>query len=258
LILQHASRNALVPLIALGALDFGALLSGAVLTKQVFTISGFGKLIVDAVFNCDYAAAQSVALCTARAYIPINLIADPSLCVRQSKAPGMTAGSGASGSRSKNPLLERFWDTILFWRQASGVLATLSLALLVAAIVARDPPEFSSMPVIAVVRDGEQRPIWAIRLASAAHQIAADSVRVAPVPAGHAYQLWLSVPDAPVLRQLGLLPQSGRKRIAVSPHNAHLLSGAGELVVTLEPLVGSPGPAPGGQVVFRATLESPG
>jgi len=42
-VLHHALRNALVPVITLGALDFGALLSGAVLTEQVFTIPGFGK-----------------------------------------------------------------------------------------------------------------------------------------------------------------------------------------------------------------------
>ena len=52
-ILKHALRNALIPIITLGALEFGTLLSGAVLTEQVFTIPGFGKLIVDAVFNRD-------------------------------------------------------------------------------------------------------------------------------------------------------------------------------------------------------------
>ena len=75
-VLHHALRNALVPLITLGALDFGALLSGAVLTEQVFTIPGFGKLIVDAVFNRDYAVVQGVVLCTAFAYILLNLLAD--------------------------------------------------------------------------------------------------------------------------------------------------------------------------------------
>jgi peptide/nickel transport system permease protein len=75
-ILHHALRNALVPLITLAALDFGVLLSGAVLTEQVFTIPGFGKLIVDAVFNRDYAVVQGVVLCTAFAYIVLNLLAD--------------------------------------------------------------------------------------------------------------------------------------------------------------------------------------
>jgi peptide/nickel transport system permease protein len=75
-VLKHALRNALVPVITLGALEFGTLLSGAVLTEQVFSIPGFGKLIVDAVFNRDYAVVQGVVLFTATAYITLNLLAD--------------------------------------------------------------------------------------------------------------------------------------------------------------------------------------
>ena len=75
-VLKHALRNALTPVITLGALEFGTLLSGAVLTEQVFTIPGFGKLIVDAVFNRDYAVVQGVVLFTATAYIVLNLLAD--------------------------------------------------------------------------------------------------------------------------------------------------------------------------------------
>ena len=75
-VLKHALRNALIPVITLGALELGTLLSGAVLTEQVFTIPGFGKLIVDAVFNRDYAVVQGVVLFTATAYILLNLLAD--------------------------------------------------------------------------------------------------------------------------------------------------------------------------------------
>ncbi len=75
-ILKHAMRNALTPVITLGALEFGTLLSGAVLTEQIFTIPGFGKLIVDAVFNRDYAVVQGVVLVTATIYIALNLLAD--------------------------------------------------------------------------------------------------------------------------------------------------------------------------------------
>jgi peptide/nickel transport system permease protein len=75
-VLRHGLRNALIPVVTLAALDFGALLSGAVLTEQVFTIPGFGKLIVDAVFNRDYAVVQGVVLITAFAYILLNLFAD--------------------------------------------------------------------------------------------------------------------------------------------------------------------------------------
>ncbi len=75
-VLRHALRNALTPIITLGALEFGTLLSGAVLTEQVFSIPGFGKLIVDAVFNRDYAVVQGVVLFTSSVYILLNLVAD--------------------------------------------------------------------------------------------------------------------------------------------------------------------------------------
>ena len=75
-VLKHALRNALTPIITLGALEFGTLLSGAILTEQVFSIPGFGKLIVDAVFNRDYAVVQGVVLFTSSVYILLNLLAD--------------------------------------------------------------------------------------------------------------------------------------------------------------------------------------
>ncbi|MFL5024761.1 MAG: ABC transporter permease [Microvirga sp.] len=75
-ILKHALRNALVPIVTLSTLLFGELLAGAVLTEQIFTIPGFGNLIVDAVFNRDYAVVQGVVLCTAIGFIFMNLLAD--------------------------------------------------------------------------------------------------------------------------------------------------------------------------------------
>jgi peptide/nickel transport system permease protein len=75
-VIKHALRNALTPIITLGALELGTLLSGAVLTEQVFTIPGFGKLIVDSVFNRDYLVVQGVVLVTASAYMTLNLLAD--------------------------------------------------------------------------------------------------------------------------------------------------------------------------------------
>jgi peptide/nickel transport system permease protein len=75
-VLKHALRNAVTPVITLLALDFGTLLSGAVLTEQIFSIPGFGKLIVDSVFNRDYAVVQGVVLVTSSIYISLNLLAD--------------------------------------------------------------------------------------------------------------------------------------------------------------------------------------
>ncbi|MCA3300855.1 MAG: ABC transporter permease [Roseomonas sp.] len=73
---KHALRNALIPVVTLGAIEFGRLLAGAVLTEQVFTIPGFGKLIVDAVFNRDYAVVQGVVLATALIFVLLSLVAD--------------------------------------------------------------------------------------------------------------------------------------------------------------------------------------
>jgi peptide/nickel transport system permease protein len=75
-VIKHALRNALVPVVTLGALELGTLLSGAVLTEQVFSIPGFGKMIVDAVFNRDYPVVQGVVLVTATVYVMLNLVAD--------------------------------------------------------------------------------------------------------------------------------------------------------------------------------------
>lgn len=75
-IVRHALRNALIPVVTLGALELGTLLSGAVLTEQVFSIPGFGKMIVDAVFNRDYPVVQGVVLVTAVVFVLLNLIAD--------------------------------------------------------------------------------------------------------------------------------------------------------------------------------------
>ena len=75
-VLKHALRNALIPVITLGAIEFGRLLSGAVLTEQIFAIPGFGKMLVDGVLNRDYAVVQGVVLVSATLYVLLNLLAD--------------------------------------------------------------------------------------------------------------------------------------------------------------------------------------
>ncbi|RMA43095.1 ABC transporter permease [Rhodophyticola porphyridii] len=75
-LVKHALRNALVPIVTVTTLIFGELLAGAVLTEQIFTIPGFGKLVVDAVFNRDYAVVQGIVLCTGVAFIFMNILAD--------------------------------------------------------------------------------------------------------------------------------------------------------------------------------------
>ncbi|MDE2515293.1 MAG: ABC transporter permease [Rhodospirillales bacterium] len=75
-VIRHALRNALIPVVTLGGLQLGTLLSGAVLTEQVFDVPGIGKLVVDAVFNRDYPVIQGVVLVTGLLYILINLATD--------------------------------------------------------------------------------------------------------------------------------------------------------------------------------------
>lgn len=75
-ILKHAFRNALIPIVTLNAVIFGELLSGAVLTEQIFSIPGFGKLIVDGVFNRDYAVVQSAILVSAIGFLVMTFVAD--------------------------------------------------------------------------------------------------------------------------------------------------------------------------------------
>jgi peptide/nickel transport system permease protein len=75
-VLRHALRNALMPIVTLVTILFGELLAGAVLTEQIFGIPGFGKLLVDAVFNRDYAVVQGVVLCIAAGFIVLTLVAD--------------------------------------------------------------------------------------------------------------------------------------------------------------------------------------
>lgn len=75
-ITSHALRNSLIVVITIVGLQLGTLISGAVVTEQIFGIPGFGKLTIDSVFQRDYPVIQAVVLVTAFAYITINLLVD--------------------------------------------------------------------------------------------------------------------------------------------------------------------------------------
>jgi anti-sigma-K factor RskA len=142
-----------------------------------------------------------------------------------------------------------------FWRSTSAVLGVVALALLVAAVVRRPPPDFTTLRIVAVLQDGAHHRLWAIRLAATAHQIAVDSLAPPPVPPGRVYQLWLSLSGVAGLQPLGLLPETGQKAIPLTPKNAQRLLGAGQLVVTLEPAGGSQQPGATGPVRFRGNFD---
>jgi peptide/nickel transport system permease protein len=75
-VVGHALRNSLIVVTTIVGLQLGALISGAVVTEQIFVLPGFGKLTIDAVFTRDYPMIQGVVLVTATAYILINLLVD--------------------------------------------------------------------------------------------------------------------------------------------------------------------------------------
>jgi peptide/nickel transport system permease protein len=73
---RHALRNSLITVVTIVGLQLGALISGAVVTEQIFVIPGFGKLTVDAVFQRDLPVLQGVVLFTTLAYVLINFGVD--------------------------------------------------------------------------------------------------------------------------------------------------------------------------------------
>ncbi|MBB2986121.1 ABC transporter permease [Terracoccus luteus] len=73
---RHALRNSLIVVVTIVGLQLGGLISGAVVTEQIFGLPGFGKLTIDAVFQRDYPVIQAVVLVTATSYIVINFVVD--------------------------------------------------------------------------------------------------------------------------------------------------------------------------------------
>lgn len=73
---RHALRNSLIVVVTIVGLQLGGLISGAVVTEQIFALPGFGKMTIDAVFQRDYPVIQAVVLVTATAYIVINFGVD--------------------------------------------------------------------------------------------------------------------------------------------------------------------------------------
>jgi len=75
-VLKHALRNALVPVVTVVGLQFGALLAGAVITETVFTWPGIGRLLVDSIRARDYPVVQGAVLLIAVSFVLVNLVVD--------------------------------------------------------------------------------------------------------------------------------------------------------------------------------------
>jgi peptide/nickel transport system permease protein len=73
---RHALPNALVPIVTVVGLQFGALLAGAIVTEKIFSWPGMGRLVVDSISSRDYAVVQGCLLCIGLTYVLVNLLTD--------------------------------------------------------------------------------------------------------------------------------------------------------------------------------------
>jgi peptide/nickel transport system permease protein len=75
-VLRHALRNGLVPVVTSSGLIIAGLLGGLVITESIFSIPGFGRLIVDAIFQRDFITVQGAILVSAVLVVVVNLVVD--------------------------------------------------------------------------------------------------------------------------------------------------------------------------------------
>ena len=75
-VIRHALRNALLPVITVIGLEFAFLVGGLVVTEQVFNLNGIGKLFVEAISQRDYTMVQSLVLLTSFVFIFVNFLVD--------------------------------------------------------------------------------------------------------------------------------------------------------------------------------------
>lgn len=75
-IFKHALRNALIPVVTIVGLQFGALLTGAIITEQIFAYPGLGRLLIQSITRRDYPQLQGIILVIALTYILVNLLTD--------------------------------------------------------------------------------------------------------------------------------------------------------------------------------------
>jgi len=75
-IFRHALKNALIPVITVLALQFGSLLTGAIITEQIFSWPGLGRLLIQSINTRDYPQVQASILVIALTYILVNFISD--------------------------------------------------------------------------------------------------------------------------------------------------------------------------------------
>ncbi|HKX75530.1 MAG TPA: ABC transporter permease, partial [Acidimicrobiia bacterium] len=77
-VVRHALRNALLPVVTIVGLQLGLLLGGAVLTETVFGLAGVGRAVIEAILSRDFPVIQGFVLLVAIGYVLVNLVVDVS------------------------------------------------------------------------------------------------------------------------------------------------------------------------------------
>jgi ABC-type dipeptide/oligopeptide/nickel transport system permease component len=88
IVYRHALRNALIPVLTVIGLQFGSLLSGAIVTETIFSWPGIGRLTLSAISNRDYALVQGCILAVGLTYVAINLLTDVAYTIANPRMRG--------------------------------------------------------------------------------------------------------------------------------------------------------------------------
>lgn len=81
ILVRHALRNALIPVVSVAGLQVGTLIGGAIITESLFGIPGMGNLLVNSIYRRDHPTVQALMLASATAFVTINLLVDVSYSV---------------------------------------------------------------------------------------------------------------------------------------------------------------------------------
>jgi ABC-type dipeptide/oligopeptide/nickel transport system permease component len=76
IVLKHALKNALIPVVTVAGLQLGILLGGTVVVEEVFTLPGVGRLVLWSIYQRDYPVTQSTILFVATLFMALNLAVD--------------------------------------------------------------------------------------------------------------------------------------------------------------------------------------
>lgn len=169
-------------------------------------------------------------------------------------------GIGAERSATKAPAGRNRWAAVAAMCAAIAIVAAGGWWR-----AASRPPEVVTETVIervpaavsvAVVSASDGRPLWLTRIAPASRELAVRVVNDVEQHPNNDYELW-ALTDAGVPVSLGLLPQSGRRTVALDDDAIAALASSSTLAVSLEPQGGSPQATPTGPVLYTAALLGP-